>query len=143
MVIMDMVDLDIYKPYSIRNTTSSANFPSSAKLRPKVEEIIQHLHGNRLVHGDVRDTNLLVRTDGEVGCMLVDFDWAGKEGEARYPINVNHTGIKQPDRAEDEQLIKKKHDVEMINIMFDPRMIVRTGSLMDLDTWEQEDLNEH
>ncbi|KAF8468174.1 hypothetical protein BDZ91DRAFT_848037 [Kalaharituber pfeilii] len=122
MVVMDMADIDVYKPYSIRNTTSSsANFPSVAALRPKVEEVIKHLHRNGLVHGDVRDSNLLVRTDDEVGCMLVDFDWAGKEGEARYPINVNRSDIRQPDEVRDGLPIKKEHDLEMIKIMFDTR----------------------
>jgi serine/threonine protein kinase len=130
MVVMDLVDIDVYKPYSIRNmTSSSANFPSVAQLRPKVEEIIKHLHRNGLVHGDVRDSNLLVRTDDEVGCMLVDFDWAGKEGEVHYPINVNRIGITRPDEARDGLPIKKEHDLEMIKIMFDSRSL----SFMDQD----------
>ena len=47
--------------------------------------------------------------------MLVDFDWAGKEGEVHYPMNVNRSDIKRPDGARDGQLIKKEHDLEMLN----------------------------
>ena len=47
------------------------------------------LHQVGYVYGDLRDTNLMVRKDGQSGFMLVDFDWAGKFGEVCYPMNVN------------------------------------------------------
>ena len=76
MLVMGIVDADVYWPYSTR-TGSNINFPSVAELHPKVEKNIQRLHEIGLVHGSVHDTNLLARTDGVVGCMLVGFDWAG------------------------------------------------------------------
>lgn len=74
-----------------------------------------------MTDSDVCDTNLLVRTDDECGFVLIDFDWAGKEGEARYPINVNRTGIKRPDGAEDRQLTltcQKYLDTSIFSIYF-------------------------
>jgi hypothetical protein len=44
------------------------------------------------VHGDLRAANILVR-QGEgrrsTEVRLLDFDWAGREGEARYPLTRN------------------------------------------------------
>lgn len=73
LVVMDAIDLGVYKPYSNRST-SSGSFPDVGTLRPQVEKVIKYLHSKGLVHGDVRDTNLLMRTDGEFGFVLVDFD---------------------------------------------------------------------
>lgn len=46
---------------------------------------------------DLRSQNILVLTDNTI-CIL-DFDWAGKKGEVRYPQELNtscnwHPGVK-------------------------------------------------
>jgi hypothetical protein len=45
------------------------------------------LHENLLVHGDLRLQNIMFSKDGTV--QLIDFDWSGAVGVARFPINVN------------------------------------------------------
>lgn len=132
MVIMDTIDLNIYRPYS--NRTTDIRFPDAARLCSKVTEVVKHLHRQGLVHGDLRDTNLLVRTDGELGFMVVDFDWAGKEGEVTYPINVNHIDIKRPDGARDGLPIQKAHDLEMLDRMFGTCAETHDLSCMDEDS---------
>jgi hypothetical protein len=32
----------------------------------------------------------MVKAKGELSFMLLDFDWAGKDGEVRHPIGLNH-----------------------------------------------------
>lgn len=49
------------------------------------------MHGQGLVHGDLRFMNILCDVKGNV--MIVDFDWAGREGEVKYPHNVNTSQI--------------------------------------------------
>ena len=72
------------------------------------------LHQKGYVHGDVRDTNIMVsKRDGT--CMLVDFDWAGKIGDVRYPMNVNRAGIWRPSGAVDGRLILAEHDLAMLD----------------------------
>ena len=51
--------------------------------------------------------------------MLVDFDWAGKIGEVRYPSNINITGVEQPKGVFDGQLITVEHDLEMLGYLLD------------------------
>src|SRR5688572_17282077 len=60
-----------------------------------VEKAVALLHANGWVFGDLRDANVVV--SGGRG-FLVDFDWAGKEGEDRYPAALNennswHNGV--------------------------------------------------
>ena len=51
-----------------------------------VQDAIGILHSNQLVFGDLRRLNILVGNDT---AMLVDFDWCGKSGKARYPPEIN------------------------------------------------------
>ena len=61
----------------------------SASLYEPIQEKVVALHQHGYVHGDLRDTNLMVRKNGAPEMMLFDFDWAGQIGKVRYPINVN------------------------------------------------------
>ena len=108
MVIMDA--LDEYKPFDERTPPEGAE----KYLKKKLVE----LHLANFVHGDVRDTNIMVRKDGKLGLMLVDFDWSGIVGEVRYPINVNKTNIWRPDDVSDGQLINPDHDMAMLRYIF-------------------------
>lgn len=74
------------------------------------------------MHGDVRDTNIMLSPDGEI--MLVDFDWAGKAGEIRYPMNVNREDIWRPDGAVDGNLILADHDIAMLKKVFGSLMLL-------------------
>ena len=80
-----------------------------------IEESLIEMHQHGYVHGDVRDANIMVPKQDKTlpPFMLVDFDWAGKIGEARYPLNVNK-GIGRPEGAEDGKLIMAEHDIAML-----------------------------
>jgi serine/threonine protein kinase len=47
-----------------------------------LQKLVQSFHDEGLVHGDLREANMLC--DGE-RVMLVDFDWGGEVGKACYP----------------------------------------------------------
>ncbi|KAF8338646.1 hypothetical protein F5887DRAFT_1235893 [Amanita rubescens] len=53
------------------------------RWRQELQEVMTQFHGKNLVHGDLRDTNIIVEKDEWV--LLVDFDWGGKDGETVYP----------------------------------------------------------
>jgi hypothetical protein len=44
-----------------------------ADNRSYIQEVLAQFHGENLVHGDLRDMNI-----------IVDFDWGGKDGETVY-----------------------------------------------------------
>ena len=70
----------------------------------KLRMAIETLHAKGFVHGDLREPNVLVTKEADV--KIIDFDWCGKVGEARYPSNINFgDGIKCP--------TEKVHDQEM------------------------------
>jgi hypothetical protein len=48
---------------------------------------------------------------------LLDFDWAGRYDQARYPAHVNHEGISRPEGAKDGEIITKDHDMEMVGYL--------------------------
>ncbi|PCH36541.1 hypothetical protein WOLCODRAFT_127314 [Wolfiporia cocos MD-104 SS10] len=82
-----------------------------------VEAALDLLHDGerKMVYGDLREPNIMVE-DGAVkgkekeGTKIVDFDWAGIEGEVRYPFHLSgpvKRGIKGVD---DYKLIQASHD---------------------------------
>ncbi|KAF8872180.1 hypothetical protein CPB84DRAFT_1799876 [Gymnopilus junonius] len=108
MVVMDTLDEE-YQAFK------KGSLPVGAEKYLK--ERLVELHQANFVHGDVRDVNIMVRKDGKLGFMLVDFDWSGVIGEVRYPMNVNKS-LWRPDDVSDGLLIKAKHDIAMFECIF-------------------------
>ncbi|RDX49331.1 hypothetical protein OH76DRAFT_1483274 [Lentinus brumalis] len=89
-------------------------------VRVAVKRAVKLLHDHNLVHGDVRLGNVVVAKptgaeDDDVGkrVRIVDFDWAGEEGIARYPLYLSKT-ISWPEGVADYALIRAEHDDEMV-----------------------------
>lgn len=104
MVVMEAID-DNYEEIT-------------AKHRSAIHQIkanLVKLHQAGYVHGDIRNTNVMVRKDGSNGIMLIDFDWAGEIGHARYPADVNRKDIMRPDGARDGATILADHDMYMLD----------------------------
>ncbi|KAF8836162.1 hypothetical protein BDN67DRAFT_998492 [Paxillus ammoniavirescens] len=93
MVVMDAVS----KGY-VQLASSSLSASALTSIRKKLKD----LHNGGFVHGDIRDTNIMF--------MIIDFDWAGKINEVRYPPYVNREDIWRPDGAIDGELILTEHD---------------------------------
>ncbi|KAI1782699.1 hypothetical protein LXA43DRAFT_425094 [Ganoderma leucocontextum] len=55
-------------------------------VKRDIRQALDVLHANHLVHGDIREPNMVIaRGRGH----LIDFDSAGEEGVARYPESLN------------------------------------------------------
>ncbi|KAI0704760.1 hypothetical protein C8Q76DRAFT_801659 [Earliella scabrosa] len=69
------------------------------------------------VHGDLRPLNFLM--DAETGAVriIIDFDWAGKEGEARYPENLSPP-VRWPPGAKPGGFITRAHDLYWVDKLF-------------------------
>jgi hypothetical protein len=109
-VIMDALDEE-YKPFDKNNLPADG--------REHIRARLVELHQANLVHGDVRDVNIMVRKDGKPGLMLVDFDWSGIIGQVCYPIGVNKIDLWRPDDVSDGLLMKSDHDIAMFDHIFD------------------------
>lgn len=57
-----------------------------------MQTLVKSLHAENLVHGDLRYPNIIC--NGEK-VMIVDFDWAGREGESASLVqDVERSGIR-------------------------------------------------
>jgi len=83
-------------------------------VKERLKEVLVQMHQRGFVHGDVRNVNVMVTNGSTVEVMLVDFDWAGKIGEARYPMNINREDVYRPDDAVDSARILAEHDLLML-----------------------------
>jgi len=110
IVVMDFIN-DVYHDLG--------DSPTKASFETEVRESVTKLHQAGFVHGDIRNTNIMVKKNGSPGIMLVDFDWAGVIGDVRYPMNVNDVDIKRPYGACDNELIMAQHDMLMVDFMFE------------------------
>ncbi|KAG1779904.1 hypothetical protein EV702DRAFT_965107, partial [Suillus placidus] len=117
MVIMDALDIGIgYWPGSYQPLSAMAVLDRQP-LKEAITSLIEELHNYNggYVHGDLRDTNFFVGDNK--GFMLLDFDWAGPIGKARYPAYLNRS-IRRPDGARDGEKIVAKHDLDMLRYIF-------------------------
>ncbi|KAJ7826696.1 hypothetical protein B0H14DRAFT_2161133, partial [Mycena olivaceomarginata] len=72
----------------------------------QLTEIISVLHNGGYVFGDLRWPNIMV---AKKEVKLIDFDWAGKVGQAKYLIHLAHN-IGWPSGVTAMVLIEKAHD---------------------------------
>ena len=113
MVVMEMIGQDY---------CCLSDFPLPYSHYDDTLGKLAYLHQENYVHGDVRDTNIMVKKDGVQGFKLVDFDWSGRIGQVRYPMNVYRgQRLWRPLDAMDGQLIKAEHDIKMLKAMFTGR----------------------
>jgi len=81
----------------------------------ELQEVLTIFHGENLVHGDLRDTNIIVENDERV--LLVDFDWGGRAGETVYPRWSLHPELKNG-RTFNDLKIRKEDDERILAYAF-------------------------
>ena len=84
---------------------------SKTELTTQLETIIKLLDADDFVFGDLRGPNVMILRGEKV--KLIDFDWAGKVGDVKYP-NFLSSNIKWPPGAEGGKLIDPQHNFDMI-----------------------------
>ena len=72
------------RPGEVEGDTAKAGL-----VRAAVLDALEHLHKEKLVHGDIRLPNIVVVDgDGDIGTRvkILDFEWASVLGVVRYPF---------------------------------------------------------
>ena len=110
MVVMEDLSAEDY----IDLFKSSLAPDREVAVQKRLNQVLVQIHQQGYVHGDLRNVNVMVTNGPTPAVMLVDFDWAGKIGEARYPINVNREDMYRPEGAVDNELILADHDMMML-----------------------------
>ncbi|KZT09106.1 uncharacterized protein LAESUDRAFT_748334 [Laetiporus sulphureus 93-53] len=59
-----------------------------------LEGVVNQFHDAGMVHGDLRDVNLLISDTNETKAIILDFDWGGKAGEVYYPLCEPSSGYR-------------------------------------------------
>ena len=95
--------------------------PQKDAIRKKLKEAIQSMRDKKYVHGDLRQPNIMIK-NSETGSdsptpIIVDFDWAGIEGVAKYPLNLNQV-VDWPSDAKSGLNILNSHDIYMVENLF-------------------------
>ena len=100
----------------IEGKTMDEASSSPKDAREQTEKTIQKLHDAGLVFGDLRGPNVMF-SRGKV--ILIDFDWAGREGEVRYPRNLS-SRVRWPGETEELEMqpILIDHDRFMLDQLF-------------------------
>lgn len=73
--------------------------PTNIRQCYRIIQMLDKLHSNGYVHGDVRLSNLVFDDEGQEG-YLIDYDFCGKDGQARYPINYYFSDIRHREATE-------------------------------------------
>ena len=110
MVVMEYVDGD-----TLANVKPTLNEGSIEKVRSEVRHALKLLHDNGLVFGDLRPPNVMVTKDGKI--KLIDFNWAGEEGQAKYPSLMSQ-GIAWPEGVKALDVMRREHDLDMLSKLF-------------------------
>ena len=112
MVVMDVVEDASIAFYKYQDS----DLPNC--IVQKVQEAVDTLHAAGFVHGDIRRPNIMVREDDESSVMLIDFDWAGEAGQARYPVTLNQSdSIPWATGTKPRGLIDMTHDDHMVKML--------------------------
>jgi len=88
-------------------------------VQSEVRRALELLHSNGLVFGDLRPPNVMINKNGKV--KLVDFNWPGEEGQAKYPSLMSQ-GIAWPEGVKALAVMKREHDLDMLGKLFKGRL---------------------
>ncbi|KAE9410741.1 hypothetical protein BT96DRAFT_846457 [Gymnopus androsaceus JB14] len=117
MVVMEDLS-NSYRPFVLR---------LDSHYHPAIVEFLSQLHSANLVHGDLRDVNILVSISKDSSSFkIVDWDWAAAINVARYPATMNGptslTPLWRPSEVHPMGLIRPQHDSAMIENVFNLKL---------------------
>ena len=78
---------------------------------PQLAKLLKLMKEKKIVHGDLRPNNIMCRVRQELEIKVIDFDWSGDLGVAKYPEVMNPT-IPWPGRS--RELIGESHDEALL-----------------------------
>ncbi|KAK2461366.1 hypothetical protein APHAL10511_006590 [Amanita phalloides] len=83
-------------------------------VRSDVRSALELLHVRGLVFGDLRPPNVMITKADKV--KLIDFNWAGVEGQAKYPP-IMSPAIAWPEGVKALAVMRREHDLAMLDIL--------------------------
>ena len=111
MVVMEFIDGETFAAVMDRMDKGAKD-----RVGSEVRRALGILHSNGLVFGDLRGPNIMVTKKGEV--KLIDFNWAGIDGQAKYPSLITVAPSMWPDGVGALFVMKREHDAVMWGKLF-------------------------
>ena len=104
MIVMRRVEGITLAEFVAKN---SADCDTINNVLTGLENALQYFHSRSFLHGDFRDANIMVTSEGKV--KIVDFDWASKESPTNvYDFALNNR-LRWPCMKDDRK--KMMHDL--------------------------------
>ncbi|CAG8688952.1 11591_t:CDS:2 [Funneliformis caledonium] len=108
--------------FLLTNGNHALKIIEATYMPEEIIRVIQILHDNDYVHGDLCEGNILVCRHSERECgfdvKLINFEWSGLVGTACYSHFMNHIAIHWLEGAEDRKKVTKEHDNTMLEQTF-------------------------
>jgi serine/threonine protein kinase len=107
MVVMDDISNDYTSLFNFiqdnPDLLSEDNEDTRNLFLQAVRDCLIQLHQACLVHGDIRNTNIMVKIVGldDLSFFLVDYGSGGEIQQVRYPLDLNTSTVKRPEGATD------------------------------------------
>jgi serine/threonine protein kinase len=121
MIVMEYLEgktaQDFFSVASAGHLKTSRNQALGKIICEDVKMALQLLHNAGLVFGDLRSPNIMIVKDR---ANLIDYEWCGKDGEARYPVELNDAAdnIKWHPDVVRNGVLSKDHDLWMLDLLF-------------------------
>jgi serine/threonine protein kinase len=110
MVVMEYIDGE-----TLAEVGGKMNAQTTEKVRLELQRALDLLHDHGLVFGDLRPPNVMITKQNEV--KLIDFNWAGEKGQAKYPYLIS-PGVNWPEGVKALAVMKTDHDLDMLSKLF-------------------------
>ncbi len=119
---MDMVVIEALPDEGLVERGSVVE-PPCAEVCRKVRDAVRILHQHHFVHGNITWQTVASNETGNgngVDVRLLNFDYAGKEGTARYPVYLPQTPehVELPGGVAPLKLVTREHDQYFLDAMF-------------------------
>ncbi|KAF8555881.1 hypothetical protein OG21DRAFT_1496013 [Imleria badia] len=86
----------------------------SPDFKADLRRAFEQLHTAGYVFGNLQQRNVMVTREGTSTAQLINFDWAGKEGEVKYPLLISRS-VDWPEGVRGLEYIREEHDLAMLD----------------------------
>ncbi|KAI5988935.1 hypothetical protein F5J12DRAFT_969103 [Pisolithus orientalis] len=76
----------------LSNYVTLCKQPATGSVMDEFNEKLEAFYTAGFFHGDIHDVNVMVSHNGKT-FKIIDFNWAGRTGEARYPLDLSRREV--------------------------------------------------
>ena len=112
-----VIEMEYIQGKTLHECQQSLSTTQKQNIRRCLISTVQDMATSNFVHGDLRRPNIMIRNEDisspSPTTIIIDFDWAGTQGQAKYPSSLN-TKVAWPVGTTPRAVIMCDHDREMI-----------------------------